>query len=259
MIADAVLAAAAPGQTLVFGSLWAALPIALLGGLISFLSPCVLPLVPGYLGFIGGAVSSNAEGEAGKASRRRLLLGVLLFIAGFAVVFVTITALGGVFGAWFAKYTDVVTRVMGAVVIVMGLVFIGLFGFMQRTSRMQVNSSVGLVGAPLLGFAFALGWTPCLGPTLAAITALSWNVGDPGRAALLGVAYAAGLGIPFVLLALGLGWATKSVAFIRRHIRIVNIVGGVLLIAVGLLMVLGIWSMLMARLGTVMQSVNLPL
>lgn len=244
---------------LVSGTLWMAIPIAILAGLISFLSPCVLPLVPGYLGFIGGAAHAEAGAAGERTGRGRLLLGVALFIAGFTLVFVLITALGGTLGGFFARYADLMTRILGVIVIIMGLVFIGRFGFMQRTVKPQVANSFGLWGAPLLGIAFAIGWTPCLGPTLMTITALAWNLGDPGRAAMLGVFYSIGLGLPFLLLALGLGWASRSVDFIRRHIRVVNIVGGVLLIVVGLLMVLGIWTVLMTRLGSVMSSVNLPL
>ncbi len=141
----------------------------------------------------------------------------------------------------------------------MGLVFIGLFGFAQRTVRMNVSGRAGLIGAPLLGIALGFGWSPCMGPTLSAIVSLSLNVGDVGRAALLGVAYSLGLGIPFLLVALGFGWATRSVAFLRRHVRIVNIVGGALLIVLGVLMVTGVWKMIMSSIGAVIGSVELPL
>ncbi|MFH8248909.1 cytochrome c biogenesis CcdA family protein [Microbacterium sp. B2969] len=266
------------------GALWVALPIALLAGLLSFLSPCVLPLVPGYLGFIGGAVQprpraerrtiqASSEDSAGSLrqsadsptvaveapTKSRLLFGVLLFIAGFTVVFMAVTILGGTLGQFFLAYNEVITRILGVVVIVLGLVFIGVFGFAQKTVHPHVQSNVGLIGAPLLGIALGIGWTPCIGPTLAAILSVSWNLGDPGRAALLGLAYSLGLGIPFVLLTLGFGWATRSVAFLRRHIRAVNIIGGVLLIALGVLMVTGVWSAIMASLQGVFSSVPLPL
>jgi cytochrome c-type biogenesis protein len=246
-----------PGAIVFDGALWLALPIALAAGLVSFLSPCVLPLVPGYLGFIGGTVAPRRG--AASAGRGRLLGGVLLFIAGFTIVFMTVTVLGGTVGRFFQQYADPITRVMGVIVILMGLVFIGVFGLAQRTFRAQTRSSVGLVGAPLLGIALGIGWTPCIGPTLTAIISISWNLGDPGRAALLGLAYSLGLGIPFVLLALGFGWATRSVAFVRTHIRAVNIIGGLLLIVLGLLMVTGVWGTLMARLQGVMVNVPLPL
>jgi cytochrome c-type biogenesis protein len=247
-----------PGAVVADGVLWLALPVALAAGLVSFLSPCVLPLVPGYLGFIGGTVAPR-RASSSTAGRGRMLGGVLLFIAGFTLVFVAVNVLGGTVGRFFIQYADTITRVMGVVVILMGLVFIGLFGLAQRTLRPRTRSSVGIVGAPLLGIALGIGWTPCIGPTLTAIFAVSWNLGDPGRAALLGLAYSLGLGIPFVLIALGFGWATRSVSFLRRHIRVVNLIGGVMLVLLGLAMVTGLWGSLMSQLQGVMQSVPLPL
>lgn len=242
------------------GALWLAVPVAIAAGLVSFLSPCVLPLVPGYLGFIGGSVTTGRDDQGMPTpSRGRLLGGVLLFIAGFTVVFMAFNVLGGALGQFFIRYGDLITRILGVVVIVLGLVFIGVFGLAQRSIRPQVRGNLGLVGAPLLGLAMGIGWAPCIGPTLAAITSLSWNLADPGRAAVLGLAYSLGLGIPFILLALGLGWATRSVAFLRRHIRVVNLIGGGLLVALGVLMVSGVWSTLMISLQGVFTSVPLPL
>lgn len=242
------------------GALWLAIPVAMLAGLVSFLSPCVLPLVPGYLGFIGGAVAPrSSNGSATQAGRGRLVLGVLLFILGFSLVFVASTALSGTVGIFLLRWGEIITRILGVVIILMGLIFLGLFGFAQREIRFQVDSKAGIIGAPLLGIALGIGWAPCLGPTLTAIVALSINVGDPVRAGFLGLAYSLGLGIPFLLVALGFGWATKAIGFLRRHIRVVNVIGGVLLILLGILMVTGLWTDIMSRLGAVMGSVFLPL
>ncbi len=251
-----------PGAIVFDGALWLALPIALLAGLVSFLSPCVLPLVPGYLGFLGGAAggSAAARGATASAARRgRLVGGVLLFIAGFTVVFVAMGVLAGTLGRFFLEYGDVITRVLGVVVILLGLVFVGVFGIAQRTLKPQVRGGLGLLGAPLLGIAMGIGWAPCIGPTYTAILSISLTQADPGRAVVLAIAYSLGLGIPFLLIALGFGWATRSVSFFRRHIRLINIGGGVLLILLGLLMVTGVWTAVMSSLTGVMSSVELPL
>ena len=265
------------GSIVFDGALWLAIPIAVIAGLVSFLSPCVLPLVPGYLGFLGGAMGvetrrkprtphdstdslrSSSHSAESVTGRGRLLLGVVLFIAGFTVVFVAMGVLAGTLGRFFLEYGDVLTRVLGVVVIVMGLIFLGAFGFAQRTMKPQVRQGLGLVGAPLLGIAMGIGWAPCIGPTYTAILSISLTGGDVWRAVLLAVAYSLGLGIPFLLLAIGFGWATRSVAFLRRHIRAVNVIGGILLIALGVLMVTGVWTALMSQLTGVIGSVELPL
>ncbi len=234
------------GDLVADGGLWLAIPIALAAGVLSFLSPCVLPLVPGYLGYVSG-IAGGAE-----RSRRRMVLGSLLFILGFTVVFVAFNFLGALSATLYYDYVDILQRIGGAIIIVLGLVFIGQVTFLQRNIKPTWQPRTGLIGAPLLGVIFALGWSPCLGPTMATVFLLSSF--DPGRAVLLAVVYCLGLGIPFVLVALGLGWVSTSIAWVKRHIRVVNIVGGVLLIVVGLLLVTGVWNSLLFQFQAVIDG-----
>ncbi|NNC13455.1 cytochrome c biogenesis protein CcdA [Planctomonas sp. JC2975] len=246
-------------------------PVALLAGLISFASPCILPLVPGYLAYIGGftgetasaaavaGVSGGATGTATKTAvdrtgRNRLVLGVALFVLGFAAVFVLTGFVFGALGFWMIEWRDLLTRIAGVVLILLGLVFVGQFTFLQRTFKPQWRPLTGLAGAPLLGIIFAIGWSPCTGPTLVAIESMSYSSGSAWQGAVLALFYALGLGVPFVLIALGLGWASGAVAFMRRHIRVINVVGGALLIAIGILMVSGVWNQWIIALAGVIPS-----
>ena len=242
------------GELVGDGQLLVALPIALLAGLLSFLSPCILPLVPGYLGYVGGL-----SGTGGRRDRSRLILGVSLFILGFTLVFVATNAAFGALGTWLFLYGDTITRFAGVIVILLGLVFIGQFTFMQREFKVSWMPATGVAGAPLLGIIFGLGWTPCLSPTLAAITAISFDGGSAWQGVILGVVYSLGLGIPFLLVAFGFGWVTTSVAWIKKRIRLVNIIGGSLLVIVGVLMVTGLWSVWMSELGAVINVFVTPL
>ena len=246
------------------GQLLVAVTISLAAGLLSFLSPCVLPLVPGYLAYVSGVagVSSTAGADPKRAARRersRMFLGALLFILGFTVVFLLVNVLVGSLGVWLWEWQDTITRVMGVIVILMGLVFMGLFSRMQTTTRINLKPRVGLIGAPLLGIVFAIGWAPCMGPTLGVVMTLSAQAGSVGRAVILAIAYCLGLGIPFLLATFGFGWMTQTMTFFKRHIRAVNVIGGALLILIGLLMVTGLWSRMMFELQAVIGGYVTPL
>lgn len=238
-------------QAVFEGQMLAAVPIAVLAGLISFASPCVLPLVPGYLGYVTGSAASS--------TLRRTIIGALLFVAGFGIVFVAYGALFGAIGTWLVRWQDVIIRILGILVILMGGAFIGFLRPLQRTIRSSWQPRAGIAGAPLLGATFGLGWTPCFGPTLATISALSLDAGTAGRGAFLGLAYCLGLGIPFILIAAGLGWANRSVLFLRTHIRTVNIIGGGILIATGVAMLTGVWTRVIYALQGLIAGNVMPL
>ena len=245
------------GELVMSGSLLLALPIALLAGLIAFASPCVLPLVPAYLGYVGGMTALPEKGNT--AGRRRLLAGVALFIAGFSAVFVGFSVVFAQLGVLVQTWLPVITRVAGVVVIVMGFVFIGQVSFLQRQLSLPIRAATGLGGAPVLGIVFGLGWAPCIGPTLIAVNALALGTGDIGRAAILALAYCLGLGLPFVLVALGVQSATTAIGFIKRHLRWFNILGGAFLMAIGLAMVTGLWQQWMSMLQVVIGGTPTPL
>ncbi|WP_409334158.1 cytochrome c biogenesis CcdA family protein [Cellulosimicrobium cellulans] len=236
------------------GSMLLAVPVAVIAGLVSFASPCVLPLVPGYVGYLSGMAAATT-GSGGKASwgtttatrvaapsRGRVLAGVGLFVAGFTLVFVALMFAAGAIGVHLVRWEDVITRVLGVVVILMGFAFLGALPFLQRERRLHVSPQAGLWGAPLLGIVFGLGWTPCLGPTLVAVQALSLSEASAGRGAILGVAYCLGLGVPFLLIALGLQSSQRMLGFLRRHRLAIMRIGGGLLVLIGLALVTGLWT-----------------
>lgn len=226
--------------TVLGGSLLLAIPLAALAGLVSFLSPCVLPLVPGYLSYVTGL--SGADLGAGDARRRgRLLAGCVLFILGFTAVFVSAGALFGGVGSLLQAYAGIITRILGAVTIVLGLVFAGLVPGFQRDFRFHFVPAAGLAGAPLLGVLFGVGWAPCIGPTLAAVQTLAFSSASAARGAVLAVAYCLGLGLPFIVAALAFRRALGAFAVVKRHYAWVMRAGGAMLVVIGVLLLTGLW------------------
>lgn len=225
-------------ETVVSGSLVAAAPLAALAGLVSFASPCVLPLVPGYLSYVTGMSGADLAEQR----RGRLLAGVLLFIAGFSLVFVSYGVLFGGLGRWLLEYQETITRVLGVVVILFGLAFMGFVPGLQRTMKSARLPAAGLAGAPLLGVLFGLGWTPCIGPTLGAVQSLAVTEASAGRGALLSLAYCVGLGLPFVAAALAYRRALGAFGVLKRHYPLIMRVGGGMLVLLGVLLVSGLWA-----------------
>ncbi|GAA0674861.1 cytochrome c biogenesis protein CcdA [Kitasatospora atroaurantiaca] len=247
---SAALLAVSENQTVANGAILLAVPIALAAGLVSFFSPCVLPLVPGYLSYVTGFSAADLADAKG-AKRGRMLLGSVLFILGFTAVFVSGGALFGYFGQTLADNKHTISVVMGVLTILMGLAFMGLLpGFTMRELRSHRRPAVGLAGAPLLGIVFGVGWTPCVGPTLGTIQGLAWNQADPWRGALLMAVYCLGLGVPFILAALAFRRALGAFGWIKRHYQWVMRIGGGMLVAVGLLLVTGAWDALVSQLQT---------
>ena len=216
------------------GFLLVAIPLAILAGLVSFASPCVLPLVPGYLSFAAGY--SQARG--------RIFLGSLLFVLGFSALFISYGLLFGSIGTQISVHEEIITRVLGVFTIILGLIFAGAFPMMP-TVRPRISTTGGLVGAPVLGFLFGIGWTPCIGPALATVQTLAFSESSAFRGALLSFGYCIGLGLPFIATGLFFDKSEKLRKFLTRHGRSISIFGGVLLILIGLLQVTGIWNSLM--------------
>ena len=248
------------------GPLLVAAGVAVLAGAVSFASPCVVPLVPGYLAYLTGLVGADGDAGAGDttAGRGRVLGAVGLFVLGFSVVFIAsvVTVLG--VADRLTLNEIILQRIGGVITIAMGLVFVGLVPALQRDLRVHPRPGLGprhVLGAPLLGAVFGLGWTPCLGPTLVGVIALA--VGTPGgglaRGVLLVAAYCLGLGVPFLLLALGARHAVRAVTWLRRHVRGVQLAGGAMLIVVGLLLVTGLWAELIAVLRGPVAGFETPI
>ena len=217
------------------------LPAATLGGLISFLSPCVLPLVPPYLSFLAGTTFDQLHAGDDRAVRRRAVLAALLFVAGFATVFVLLGATASALGQVIRQYLDVLSTIAGVAIIVMGLHFLGIFriGLFYREARFSVEKPVGLWGAYVMGLAFAFGWTPCIGPVLAAILAVAASEDSVSYGAMLLAAYSAGLGIPFLLAAFAMKPFVALLKRMRSHFHLVEKAMGALMILTGIAFLTG--------------------
>ena len=227
------------------GSLALAVPVALVAGLVSFFSPCVVPLLPGYLSYVTGLSGADLEGGG---RRGRMLAGTTLFVLGFSFVFVSLGTLMGAVGTWLLVNQRTLSIVLGLLVIAMGLAFIGAVPLLQRDVRLYRIPDVGVAAAPLLGVLFGLGWTPCLGPTLTAVLALSLDEASAGRGAALTLAYCLGLGIPFIVAALAFRRMLGATRWLRRHQQWVSRLGGAMLVVVGVLLVTGWWDLLVGEL-----------
>jgi len=241
-------------DTVLSGSLVLALPVALVAGLVSFFSPCVVPLLAGYLSYATGLSGVDLE----QARRGRMVLGSLLFVLGFSFVFVVLGTLSGALGDWLFRYTRQISIALGFFTILVGVAFIGLVPWLQRDVRIHRVPAVGLAAAPLLGVLFGLGWTPCIGPTLSAVQALALHEGTATRGAVLSVAYSLGLGIPFLVAGLAFRRTLGAVRWVRRHQAWVTRAGGVMLIVVGLLLVTGLWDQWVADLRSVVTGFEVP-
>ena len=225
------------------GFLLTAFPIAVLAGIISFISPCVLPLVPGYLAFAAGFSSS----------RGKLFLGSVLFVLGFSALFISYGVLFGELGARVAVNEEIITRVLGVLTILMGVIFLGAFPMMP-TLKPKISTNGGLIGAPLLGFLFGVGWTPCIGPALASVQALAFQESSAVRGALLSFGYCIGLGLPFIASGVFLDKSEKMRKVLVKSGNKVSKVGGALLIVIGLLQLTGLWTDLMIEMRSLITD-----
>jgi len=225
------------------GFILLALPLAILAGLLSFISPCILPLVPGYLSYAAGFSQSKG----------RVLLGSSLFVAGFSLLFISYGALFGGFGARIAVHEEIITRILGIFTIGLGLIFAGAFPMMP-TLRPRISTTGGLIGAPILGFLFGVGWTPCIGPALATVQTLAFSESSAFRGAVLSLGYCLGLGLPFIATGLFFDRSARLRHFLTRNGRTISLIGGAFLILIGILQVSGAWNYLMNDLRSVISN-----
>ncbi len=239
-------------EAAVGGSMALAVPVALLAGVVSFFSPCVVPLLPGYLSYATGLGAAEVLG--GTARRGRMLAGTSLFVLGIAVVFVATGTLVGGLGATLLTHADTISRVLGVVIIALGLVFAGVLNLGRREFRLSRMPTAGVAAAPLLGIVFALGWTPCIGPTLGVVYSLAFTEATALRGGLLAFVFALGLGVPFIVAGLVYTKMARAVGFLRRHQLTLLRVGGIAMVVVGVLLVTGLWTTLTADLRATFAS-----
>lgn len=226
------------------GTLLLAVPVAVVAGLVSFFSPCLLPLLPGYLSYVSGLSGADLQAR----HRGRVLAGAALFVAGFSAVFISYGAMFGAIGFKLLAHQSTVNLVLGILTIAMGLVFMGYVPFAQRELRINAVPRIGVAAAPVLGILFGVGWTPCLGPTLAVVLSLSTTAADAGRGSLLTFFYCAGLGLPFILAAVAYRRMLGTITWVRSHAHIITRAGGLLMVVVGVLLVTGLWLELISQL-----------
>lgn len=230
-------------EQLFSGTLIVAIPVALVVGLLSFLSPCILPLVPGYIAYATGFSSSKG----------RVLLGSTLFVLGFTFIFTSFGLAFGGLGSQILGKEEILTKILGVFTILMGALFLGLFPF-TPTIKPKISTTGGIAGAPLLGFLFGLSWTPCIGPGLATVQTLAFTESSATRGALLSVAYSLGLGIPFILSGLYLDKSKRLRSYLIQRGSVISKIGGVLLIIIGLMQLTGIWGDLMISLRSLISD-----
>lgn len=233
----------AVAETVFSGSLLLAIPIAIAAGFLSFASPCVLPLVPGYLSYMTGMTHQELlDSDQSIARRSRILMGTIGFVSGFSILFVSYGVAFGQAGSWFLRNVGLVNTVMGVIVILMGASYLGWIPLSQQDFRLRFKLPDGVWTSPLLGILFGLGWAPCVGPTLAAVQSLAFTEASAARGALLSLAYCVGLGVPFLIIALAYRRSIKATRWLRSHTQTITRAGGAMLVLIGFLLISGLWN-----------------